>query len=307
MSLNSLGKSLIQKKGLWLSFINKWNVENTFNIIKVQDLDDILQTAYLKFLKRPVYYYDDINIEYFKKVLNSVYIDTYRKKINNKYVSLEKSLRHIDKLFYYNDYRNIDWKGQQTRNKILFSISTKKMKKQEDRYKNVLLKIKKLNKEDSLFLDYVMENNFNITKISKLLDINYYSVYRRYKSIINFLRTNYSSKTTIYETKNNRDIDRQLKSNFFTLYNWLINLFSIMDKRKFNGGKREGAGRKPKSEESKLIEKLSPLEPLAFAALKKGLEKGDFKYVQLYYNYVEGKPKETKDIHINEDVPLFID
>ena len=42
-----------------------------------------------------------------------------------------------------------------------------------------------------------------------------------------------------------------------------------MDKRKFNGGKREGAGRKPKSEESKLIEKLSPLEPLAFAALKK--------------------------------------
>jgi|TARA_R100000773_G_scaffold26634_1_gene23148 hypothetical protein len=219
MSLNSLGKSLIQKKGLWLSFINKWNVENTFNIIKVQDLDDILQTAYLKFLKRPVYYYDDINIEYFKKVLNSVYIDTYRKKINNKYVSLEKSLRHIDKLFYYNDYRNIDWKGQQTRNKILFSISTKKMKKQEDRYKNVLLKIKKLNKEDSLFLDYVMENNFNITKISKLLDINYYSVYRRYKSIINFLRTNYSSKTTIYETKNNRDIDRQLKSNFFTLYN----------------------------------------------------------------------------------------
>ena len=80
-----------------------------------------------------------------------------------------------------------------------------------------------------------------------------------------------------------------------------------MDKRKFNGGKREGAGRKPKSEESKLIEKLSPLEPLAFAALKNGLEKGDFKYVQLYYNYVEGKPKETKDIHINEDIPLFID
>ena len=80
-----------------------------------------------------------------------------------------------------------------------------------------------------------------------------------------------------------------------------------MDKRKFNGGKREGAGRKPKSEESKLIEKLSPLEPLAFEALKKGLEKGDFKYVQLYYNYVAGKPKETKDIHINEDVPLFID
>tara|TARA_A100000171_G_C2080644_1_gene119530 strand:- start:178 stop:837 length:660 start_codon:yes stop_codon:yes gene_type:complete len=219
MSLNSLGKNLIQKKGLWLSFINKLNVKNTFNIIKEEDIDDILQTSYLKFLKKPVYYYDDINIEYFKKVLNSVYIDTYRKKTNNKYVSLEKSLSHMDRLFYYNDNKMTDYKSQITRNKILFSLSTKKIKKQEDRYKNVLLKIKKLNKEDGLFLDYVMENNFNITKISKLLNINYYSVYRRYKSIINFLRTNSLIKTTIYETKNNRDINRQVKNKIITLYN----------------------------------------------------------------------------------------
>ena len=80
-----------------------------------------------------------------------------------------------------------------------------------------------------------------------------------------------------------------------------------MDKRKLNGGKREGSGRKPKDEELKLVEKLTPLEPLAFKALKNGLEKGEFKYVQLYYNYVAGKPRETKDIHVNEDVPLFID
>ena len=74
-----------------------------------------------------------------------------------------------------------------------------------------------------------------------------------------------------------------------------------------HGGKRIGSGRKPKSDEIQLIEKLKPLEPLAFEALKAGLEEGDFKYVQLYYNYVAGKPKETKDITINEDVPLFID
>jgi|TARA_R110001599_G_scaffold316557_1_gene525699 hypothetical protein len=73
------------------------------------------------------------------------------------------------------------------------------------------------------------------------------------------------------------------------------------------GGKREGSGRKPKQEEVQLIEKLTPLEPLAFEALKDGLEKKDFKFVQLYYNYFAGKPKETKDITINEDVPLFID
>tara|TARA_R100001530_G_C4316853_1_gene154621 strand:- start:1258 stop:1497 length:240 start_codon:yes stop_codon:yes gene_type:complete len=73
------------------------------------------------------------------------------------------------------------------------------------------------------------------------------------------------------------------------------------------GGKRKGAGRKPKAEELNLIEKLTPLEPLAFEALEAGLKKGDYKYVQLFYNYYAGRPKETKDIHINEDLPIFID
>ena len=73
------------------------------------------------------------------------------------------------------------------------------------------------------------------------------------------------------------------------------------------GGAREGAGRKPKADEVAMIERLSPMEDKAYAALLAGVEKGDFKYVQLYYNYVAGKPRETKDIHVNEDVPLFID
>lgn len=79
-----------------------------------------------------------------------------------------------------------------------------------------------------------------------------------------------------------------------------------MDGRKNNGG-HPNAGRKSKAEEIQLIEKLTPLEPLAFAALKSGLEKGDFKCVQLFYNYYAGKPKETKDITINEDLPLFME
>lgn len=82
-----------------------------------------------------------------------------------------------------------------------------------------------------------------------------------------------------------------------------------MDGRRNNGGHstKGFAGRKPKSEEVALIEKLTPLEPLAFAALMKGLEAGDFKYVQLFYNYYAGKPRETKDITINEDLPLFME
>lgn len=81
-----------------------------------------------------------------------------------------------------------------------------------------------------------------------------------------------------------------------------------MDGRKNNKGTvGNKGGRKPKAEEVQLIEKLTPLEPLAFEALMKGLEAGDFKYVQLFYNYYAGKPRETKDITINEDVPLFME
>lgn len=73
------------------------------------------------------------------------------------------------------------------------------------------------------------------------------------------------------------------------------------------GGKRQGAGRKPKSEEIKLVERLSPLEDDALAALSKGVKSGDLRWVKLYLEYYIGKPKETKHIEINEDVPLFID
>ena len=79
-----------------------------------------------------------------------------------------------------------------------------------------------------------------------------------------------------------------------------------MDGRKNNGGHKT-AGRKSKAEEVELIERLTPLEPKAFEALKAGIEQGDFKYVQLFYNYYAGKPRETKDINLNEDLPLFID
>ena len=76
------------------------------------------------------------------------------------------------------------------------------------------------------------------------------------------------------------------------------------DKRKSNGG-HPNSGRKSKAEEVVLIEKLTPLEPLAFAALEKGLERGDFKFTQLFYNYYAGKPRETKDVTLTTEQPIF--
>jgi len=71
------------------------------------------------------------------------------------------------------------------------------------------------------------------------------------------------------------------------------------------GGKREGSGRKSKAEEVQLIERLTPLEDKAYRALEAGIDKGDFKYVQLFYHYYAGKPKETKDITLNTEQPIF--
>jgi len=77
-----------------------------------------------------------------------------------------------------------------------------------------------------------------------------------------------------------------------------------MDGRRNNGGHSNG-GRKPKAEEVKLIERLTPLEPQAYAALKKGIESGEFKFIQMFYHYYAGKPRETKDITLNSEQPLF--
>ncbi len=77
-----------------------------------------------------------------------------------------------------------------------------------------------------------------------------------------------------------------------------------IDGRKNNGGNRN-CGRKSKAEEVKMIERLTPLEPIAFESLKKGVESGNFKFVQLFYHYYAGKPKETKDINLTNEQPLF--
>lgn len=60
-----------------------------------------------------------------------------------------------------------------------------------------------------------------------------------------------------------------------------------------HGGKREGAGRKPKADEQELIERLSPLDNKGFKALKNGLEEGQSWAVKLFMEYRYGKPKQT--------------
>ena len=57
-----------------------------------------------------------------------------------------------------------------------------------------------------------------------------------------------------------------------------------------HGGKRVGAGRKRKIEESELIEKLSPLEDIAFQKLGERIKANDIKALQIFFNYYLGLP-----------------
>ena len=69
-----------------------------------------------------------------------------------------------------------------------------------------------------------------------------------------------------------------------------------------HGGKREGAGRKPKAEEQQLVDTLKPLEPKALKALEYGLDNNEQWAVKVYFERVYGKPKETisQSIDVNE-------
>lgn len=78
-----------------------------------------------------------------------------------------------------------------------------------------------------------------------------------------------------------------------------------MDKRSNNGGAREGAGRKPKANEQKLIEHLGKYETEALDILKAKVLEGHSWAIKLYMEYSYGKPRETKDVNLSGDIPIF--
>mgnify|MGYP000898614655 CR=1 FL=1 len=61
------------------------------------------------------------------------------------------------------------------------------------------------------------------------------------------------------------------------------------------GGARQGAGRKSKDEEKRLIEKLSPLEETAHNKLKEAINAGKDWAIKMYFEYMYGKPKQIID------------
>tara|TARA_R110001632_G_scaffold137676_3_gene253249 strand:+ start:2129 stop:2368 length:240 start_codon:yes stop_codon:yes gene_type:complete len=63
--------------------------------------------------------------------------------------------------------------------------------------------------------------------------------------------------------------------------------------------------KRSKSIDIQTIEKLTPLDDMAFNMLKQGIENGDFRFVKLFMQYRFGKPKTITEVTINSEVPLF--
>ena len=69
-------------------------------------------------------------------------------------------------------------------------------------------------------------------------------------------------------------------------------------KKNKHGGARKGAGRKPKAEEQKLIERLDNIinSDEAIEKLKMLINKPDLAAIRLYFEYRFGKPKDSIDV-----------
>jgi hypothetical protein len=69
-----------------------------------------------------------------------------------------------------------------------------------------------------------------------------------------------------------------------------------------HGGKREGAGRKPKKDEQAIVDMLAPLEGKWLQALERGLEQTQGWAAKLYADYYIGKPKERLEVTSEEGI-----
>ena len=82
-----------------------------------------------------------------------------------------------------------------------------------------------------------------------------------------------------------------------------------IDGRRNNGGHstKGFAGRPKKVEKETMLTKLGKhiTDEKVFAKLADKIEEGDLKAMQLYMNYKYGRPKETKDVNITREQPLF--
>ena len=66
----------------------------------------------------------------------------------------------------------------------------------------------------------------------------------------------------------------------------------------------KSGGRPRKTDEEKLIRKLTPMEPIAHEQLKSALKEGHAWALRLFFDYMYGKPKQTTQFEGVKDVTI---
>lgn len=72
----------------------------------------------------------------------------------------------------------------------------------------------------------------------------------------------------------------------------------MADGRKNNGGARKGAGRKPKADEQKLVEALTPYHDDAVKALVGAVKQGESWAVKEFFDRFYGKPNQASQVDV---------
>jgi hypothetical protein len=80
-----------------------------------------------------------------------------------------------------------------------------------------------------------------------------------------------------------------------------------MEEKKQNGGKREGAGRKPKIDEITLIESMDAVlvPKIAWEKLAVKVKENDVQAIKTWLSYRYGMPKQTVDNNTNLNINDF--
>lgn len=80
---------------------------------------------------------------------------------------------------------------------------------------------------------------------------------------------------------------------------------------KGHGGKRKGAGRKPKADELNLLETALKAVDKEYGSIEQlwihvaSKSKKSTPHLKMLVEYIYGKPKEIKDINLNTELPIF--
>jgi len=182
MGLDSTARKLMSKEKLWHSIMNSILQGN---FMSVPDRDDVLQNSYIKFLKNPVYFYDDIHIGYFKKIIFGTLIDYFRQKKQLK--SLDDTLNTYEEDFYY--LKNTpDYRANLTKSILLKSLTDIKEEPSKYNYYDLHHHIQRMRKEEKKLIELYMDFNFNLKDLCIAHKKNYYKTYRQLKKIFNNIK-----------------------------------------------------------------------------------------------------------------------